>query len=163
MKALLAFLANAVGGFSAAFLAYVATGSALGLVLAKSYVYGNPHECWPIADQTCIFTSDGCENQWSKSLWFLAVHAPKAQIAALVIAMHDLTTTPIKNPEYPGSYIVIDRVNTFAGSAILMCVGLIGFLAWHQRSPPVAWTFYTLLLGQVAFLYLHLKVLLATQ
>jgi hypothetical protein len=160
IEKIIQYLAGVVGGFSAAFLMYVAIGSLLGLVLSKPVSFGNLQKCWPLSDPNFYtFSEDGCESILSKSLLHWAVHMPRHFISAPAIALYGLKS-PHEEYEQRTEEIGVTYVMSYSwiytNASVLVLLGLIGFLAWQQQSPLVAWSLYTLVLSQIAFIYFHL-------
>ncbi len=156
------YLANVGGGFSAAFLMYVAISSSLGLVLSNPYSNESFQRCWPLTDPNYTFSVDGCQDPLSKSLWMVAVHQPRSFISAPAVALYGLMSPYQPSTEVSYTFYVISHSTTYTYSSLLIVLGLIGFLAWHQRSPLVAWSLSTLILSQIAFTYFRLAFFAAT-
>lgn len=136
---------DVVGGFAAAFLAYVVIGTLVGL--GANAIAGGVFTC-----PSNMYGASGiaCEDRLTRTIWYAVADLPSLLMLTPYGAVMAVTG-PHSMTEYD-TYYVIDPTVLWVSGGLFAALTLFGFLAWRTRSAAAAWLLLLLLIGEVAFI-----------
>lgn len=145
---------DVIGGFAAAFLAYVVVGTFVGMV-ANAIAEGT---------FTCpsnMYGASGlaCEDSLTRTVWYTLADLP----ALLMLTPYGvvMALTGPHSMTAHDTYYVIDATAIWVSGASFGALTLVGFFAWRTRSAAIAWLLLFFLIGEVAYLVARALLIVA--
>jgi hypothetical protein len=137
------WIGSVVAGFCAAFLAYVAMGGALSLVVAEPY--NVDVSCWPHYTVFGMVRTE-CANSVADAVWHATAEDARSCIVAPTLALVQFAQVVRTG----STYWLHDALSwgTYALPVLVACT--IGFFHMRMRSPALAWVLLVLVVGQIA-------------
>jgi hypothetical protein len=131
-----------IGGFCAAFLAFVAMGGTLALIFAEPYNVNG--DCWP--HQTLFgFVRAECHEPLADAAWRATAVAARYFAVVPALALAQL----VQVVRTGSTYWLDDAVKWGEYAVPILIVCMIGFFHVRARSPVLAWVLLALLVGEI--------------
>ena len=129
-----------VGGFAAAFLAYVVCGAFVGVAVTAA-LQASGSVC-----PTDFFGGVGvrCDDPLVRTFWYAVADLPST------ILLKPVATVWVLIGPRPGETLIVEGDFLF-GSALIVGLCVVAFFAWHARSRLVAWLLAAAFATEIAF------------
>jgi len=133
-----------VGGFCAAFFAYIALGGTLALVIAQPY--NVDQSCWPHYTLLGIIRTE-CVSPLADAAWYVTLEAPRYFVVMPTLAFVQLTQV-VRTGD---TYWLGEALSWGKYGLPILLAAAIGFLHMRTRMPALAWALLALLVGEIGF------------
>lgn len=133
-----------VGGFCAAFLAFIAIGGAVALAIAEPY--NVDENCWPHYTLLGIVRTE-CASPLADAAWYATVEAARYLVVIPTLALAQL----IQVVRTGSTHWLGEAMAWGVWGLPILVAAAVGFLHLRARIPAVAWVLLVVLAGQIAF------------
>jgi hypothetical protein len=139
-------LADAFGGFCAAFVAFITVG-ALTLRVAALPSGDFSAVCWPRRHDLFLFVE--CQNQFANAVWEVAMMA-HVLVSFPAFALRAVMSSVFPELYASGSYYLLEEWVVTIAPVIVLLMSIVGLIYWYDRWPLVGLLLGLALVGQIA-------------